>query len=142
MFVLAVLMETNNTRVEQRSTRELAPAFKFEQIEIFLFLAHSFMGFDKHRESCNCHQNQDMEQSITSPNFVLPLNFAQLLFHPPPCSNSFVLLPPSLPFPKMSYKWNARVCSLLSLTSSLSIAHLRFSHVTACMNSSCLFIAE
>ena len=31
------------------------------------------MGFDKCKESCNRHQNQDMEQSITSPNFVLPL---------------------------------------------------------------------
>lgn len=100
----------------------------------FTILKYSLISFDKCRQSCNDHHNQDIE------HFVIPKGSLEpIRGQPPPhfqllATTDYFSVPLILFFCRLSYTLWAQLLSL-------SIMYWRFPRVVACFSISCLFTA-
>lgn len=81
------------------------------------------------------YHNWDIQHFYHPKNFFLFI-YSQSLSPPPLLETTDLLCPYSFIFPRMLYKWNYALWSLLSR----SIQFLKFLHVLACNSSSLLFL--
>lgn len=93
----------------------------------------SLMPFDKGIQGMQ-PVPQSRHRTVPSPPKVLPAGSWQATPSPTPASGNHrsCFCPHGFAFSKM-FKWNRAACSLLCLALSLSLMHLRFTHVDSCV---------